>query len=101
MTSSGGIKHDQGKPPLSILTRESLDGEAKALAYGAAKYGKHNYQMGMAWSRVLDACLRHVYAFSGKEDFDDESKLNHLYHAKANLAILIFYYENKLGTDDR
>lgn len=96
-----GVKFDQNKPDLSILTSESLNGEAAAFTYGANKYGKNNYKLGMDWSRVISASLRHIFAFNAKEDNDPESKLNHLYHAKACLAMLIYYYENKLGKDDR
>jgi hypothetical protein len=99
--TSGGIKHDKGKTPLSILTKESLKAEADALGYGANKYGKDNYKKGMEWSRVIDACMRHLVAFNSKEDIDNESGLSHLAHAKANLAILIYYTENKIGKDDR
>jgi hypothetical protein len=98
---SGGIKFDQDKIQLSLITRESIEAEAKAFAYGANKYGRDNYKKGMNWSRLLDATLRHVFAFMDGQDFDDESKLNHLAHAKTNLAMLIYYYENKVGTDDR
>jgi hypothetical protein len=98
---SKGKKFDSGKPPLSLLTRESLEAEARAFEYGARKYDKNNYKKGMEWSRVIDAALRHLTAFNAKEDFDSESGLNHLAHAKACLAMLIFYYENKVGTDDR
>jgi hypothetical protein len=98
---SEGVKHDSGKPMLSLLTKESLIGEARAFEYGMKKYAKNNYKKGMAWSRVIDAALRHLIAFNEKEDFDPESKLNHLYHAKACLGMLIYYYENKVGKDDR
>lgn len=98
---SGGTKNDNGKVPLSILTKESLYAEARAFEYGAKKYSRHNYKKGLEWSRIIDACLRHVTAFNSKEDFDKESSLNHLWHAKACLAMLIYYYENKVGKDDR
>lgn len=98
---SEAIKNDKGKAKLSWLTKESLSYEAAALEFGAIKYNKNNYKNGMDWSRILDATLRHLYAFSGKEDMDPESGLNHLAHAKANLAMIIYYYENKLGKDDR
>ena len=96
-----GKKFDKGKVPLSILTIESLTAEARAFEYGARKYDKNNYKKGMAWSRVLDSLMRHIMAFNSKEDFDTESTLNHLWHAKACLGMLIYYYERKLGTDDR
>lgn len=96
-----GVKNDQGKVPLSILSSESLIAEARAFEYGAEKYARNNYKKGMKWSRILDAALRHIVAFNNREDFDNESKLNHLWHAKACLAMLIYYYENKVGDDDR
>jgi len=96
-----GIKHDVGKAQLSLVSKESLEGEARALEYGKNKYGKNNYKLGMDWTRLLDASLRHIFAFSDRKDFDDESSLNHLFHAKACLGMLIYYYENKLGKDDR
>lgn len=99
--SDKGVKHDQGKPRLSLLSKESLIAEARAFEYGAIKYDKNNYKKGMEWSRVLDAALRHITAFNAKQDMDTESGLNHLWHAKACLAMLIYYYENKVGTDDR
>jgi hypothetical protein len=96
-----GVKNDQGKVPLSILSAESLMAEARAFEYGAKKYARNNYKKGMDWSRIIDAAMRHIVAFNNREDFDDESKLNHLWHAKACLAMLIYYYENKVGVDDR
>lgn len=95
------VKHDKGKAQLSLITRESLEYEAAAFEYGAKKYGRDNYKQGMNWTRVLDAALRHLTAFNAKEDLDHESLLNHLAHAKACVAMLIYYYENKIGTDDR
>lgn len=101
MSNNSGTKFDQGKPPLSILTKESLIAEAQAFAYGELKYSRHNYKLGMNWNRIIDASLRHITAFNSGEDMDQESGLNHLWHAKACLAMLIYYYENKVGTDDR
>lgn len=102
ITEKKAIKNDQGKPPLSILTKESLYAEARGFEYGHKKYGdKHNYKLGMEWTRMLDASMRHIVAFSNKEDIDSESGLNHLWHAKCCLAMLIYYYENKKGLDDR
>lgn len=96
-----GIKHDTGKPPLSLISYESLIGEARALEYGAGKYGKNNYKLGMDWSRLLDAAMRHISAFAHGESNDPESSLSHLFHAKASLGMLIYYVENELGKDDR
>jgi hypothetical protein len=40
-------------------------------------------------------------AFNDGQDKDDESGLNHLYHAGACIAMLIEYYEKNLGNDNR
>lgn len=96
-----GVKYDKGKAPLSYLTFESLKAEAEVFRYGAKKYNKHNYKLGMEWTRILDAAMRHLVSFNNKNDLDEESGLNHLWHAKACLAMLIYYYENKIGKDDR
>lgn len=94
-------KFDKGKPPLSRLPKEALEEVAKVLAFGAAKYGWNNWKDGMEWSRLLDASLRHIYAFVDNTDLDPESGQSHLAHAICNLMFLIHYQENNIGTDDR
>lgn len=96
-----GIKYDQGKPRLSMVPTELLVGAARALEFGATKYDKDNYKLGMDWTKVLDSLERHTRAFIDKKDHDEESKLCHLYHAAACVGILLYYYENKVGNDDR
>ena len=96
-----GKKFDQGKPPVTLLTKEFIFGTARALDYGTGKYGRDNYKAGMEWNRMLDSTFRHLFAFAGKENIDSESELCHLFHAAACLNMLIYYYETKTGTDDR
>lgn len=96
-----GIKHDAGKAPLSLIPREALEQEAQVFGFGAKKYGRNNYRLGMEWSRVIDAALRHVVAFANGEERDSESGMSHLAHARCCLAMLIYYTENKKGLDDR
>lgn len=96
-----GVKHDQGKPKLSMVPTELLVGAARAFEFGATKYGRDNYKLGMDWTKVLDALERHTRAFVDKKDLDEESKLCHLYHAAACVGMLLYYYENKVGKDDR
>ena len=97
----GAVKFDAGKAPLSMIPLEALTAEAQVFAFGAKKYGKSNYKSGMAWTRVIDAALRHINAYASGEDKDPESGMSHLAHAKCCLSMLIFYAENKKGTDDR
>jgi hypothetical protein len=69
--------------------------------YGAKKYGRYNYLNGMEWTRLIAALDRHVSAFNDGENCDQESGLNHLYHAGACVMMLIEFYEKNLGTDNR
>ena len=96
-----GLKFDQEKPDLSLLPREFLDEVAKAMMHGEKKYGRYNYTNGLAWSRVIAACLRHVTAFAAGEDNDSESGVSHLGHAGACILMLVVYFKRSIGTDNR
>jgi hypothetical protein len=99
--SEGGIKHDSEKPKLSLIPRAALEEEARVFEFGANKYGRDNYKKGMAYSRLIDAALRHIIAFSDGENLDAESSLSHLGHARCCLAMLLYYINNNVGKDDR
>lgn len=96
-----GVKFDKDKVDLALLPRKAKEGIARAFMDGERKYGRYNYRNGMKWSRLLAAADRHLTAFNDGEDDASDSKLNHLYHAGANIMMLIEYYEYGLGEDDR
>lgn len=98
--ASGGVKFDQGKPPLSLVPGEALEQIAQALAFGAKKYAPHNWRKGFAWSRLLDGCMRHLFAWGRGERHDPESGLSHLAHAGAMLVFLLTHEVKGLGEDD-
>jgi len=98
---SGGIKHDGGKPRISLIPREALEGAAKALTFGANKYNAHNFKKGLHYSRLVDAAMRHIIAWVNGEDNDPESGLSHLDHALASLSMLKYMEVNKPEMDDR
>jgi hypothetical protein len=99
--SSGGTKFDGNKPRLSLIPREALWGMGAALGYGEKKYGTHNFKQGISYSRLADAALRHITQYMDGEDIDAESGNNHLYHALASLAMLVYMQEHKKEMDDR
>lgn len=99
--SSEGVKHDNGKPPISLIPAEAIVGEAKVFAFGANKYGRHNFRLGMDHSRVLDAAFRHLLAIARGEDLDKESGQPHWAHARCCLAMYAYYVTNNVGNDDR
>lgn len=96
-----GLKYDIGKVPLELLPVEALIEIAKVMAFGAEKYGRHNWRKGMAWSRLVGAILRHLFAWILGEDKDPESNLNHLAHAGCGILFLLTYEINGSGMDDR
>ena len=99
--SNKAAKHDADKPDLSLLPTGAKRGVAKAFMYGASKYGRYNYMKGMEWCRLIGAIDRHISAFNTGQDLDEESGLCHLYHAGASIMMLIEFYEQGVGTDNR
>lgn len=97
-------KFDNGKPQIGLLPASAITAAARVMGKGREKYGPHNWRSGMDWSRLIDAALRHIFAFADGQDVDDgEGGSNelHLANAICCLAFLIEYYERGLGTDDR
>lgn len=94
-------KFDKEKPKISLVPSELIIGVAEAMQYGANKYSRNNWKGGCNWTRLYDATQRHLMAWNDKDTFDDESKLNHLKHAAANIAFLLYYTAHNIGEDDR
>lgn len=101
MSEERGRKDDAGKPPMSLLDRTALSQIAKVLAFGAKKYGMHNWRGGLEIHRLLDAALRHIYAFADGENNDSESGLSHLAHAQCMLMMAQWMHRNRPDVDDR
>lgn len=96
-----GVKHDLGKPKLHLIPLEALELMAHSFEYGMHKYGKRNYEKGIAYTRLADAALRHLYKWIHGQDKDKESGLNHIGHALSNLAMLAYMIKHFPDLDDR
>lgn len=96
-----GVKYDAYKARLDLIPPEAINALGQVLTYGEQKYGSRNWELGMDWGRVFAAAQRHLWKWWSGTEQDDESKLDHLYHALANIAFLIAYHERKIGTDTR
>lgn len=83
-----GTKHDQGKPQLGLIDGDFLIGMGEVLTFGANKYGKHNWRNGIHTSRLVDATLRHFVSYMRGVDLDEESGMEHLYHAACCIMML-------------
>lgn len=95
------VKHDDAKPPLALLPTGPLEEVAKVLGFGAKKYGAWNFKGGFAYTRLISAVLRHVFAYARGEDKDPETGLSHLAHAACGLLFLLDQTQTGKGEDDR
>lgn len=100
-TVNHGIKHDQGKVPMELLSPIALTKISEVLAFGAKKYQDHNWRKGLKWSRVAGAAIRHLLAWLGGEDKDVESGLPHLAHCACCIMFLLEFSVTKPELDDR
>ena len=98
---AGGTKNDSGKPRMELLDSLWLTGVARVLTFGATKYAPHNWRAGLQLSRLLGACLRHIFAFLRGEDKDPETGESHLYHASCCLMFAANMVETRPDMDDR
>jgi len=96
-----GIKHDQEKPDMSLLSSIAIFKIAQVMTYGKSKYSANNWRGGFKWSRVIAAALRHIFAWLGGEDKDPETGLSHLAHASCCLFFLLEFETTKPELDDR
>jgi hypothetical protein len=98
---STGIKNDDGKPDMSLLSSIALVKIAEVMSFGKKKYSANNWRGGFVWSRPLAAAARHLYAYIGGEDKDPESGLSHLAHAACCIMFLLEFETTRLDLDDR
>lgn len=98
---NSGIKHDGGKPELALISPDFIEAVGAVMTYGAKKYGAHNWRNGFAYTRILSAIFRHLYAWAKGDDLDSETRLSHLAHAACGIQFLIEFQKRGTGIDDR
>ena len=100
-SSSGGIKHDGDKPRMDLLDAYALEELSKVLTFGAKKYAPDNWRKGIKKSRLIAAMLRHVFAYMGGQDTDEETGLSHIAHAMCCCMFLLWTAKFLPQMDDR
>lgn len=100
-STTEGIKRDINKPRMDLLPPEGLVRVAEVMGYGAAKYGDHNYRMGMRHGRLIAAAMRHITAYNNGEDRDPETGHTHIAHAGACVLMLLQMMADYPERDDR
>lgn len=96
-----GIKHDQGKNRLELLSSHAIEEIGKVLTFGAKKYADHNWRGGLTYSRCLGATFRHLFAYLRGENKDPETGLSHISHALCELMFLSDFEHTRPDLDDR
>lgn len=98
---SEGLRFNTGKTRHDLVPAYAQEQYAKVLTEGGKKYGDHNWQKGMAWSKVIASMKRHVQRLEEGEDFDPETGCLHSAHIMCNAAFLTQYYKIYPQGDDR
>lgn len=101
----GGVKHDNNKLRYDLIPPELMAYAAMAYTRGAVKYTAHNWEEGLAWSRVYGGLQRHLNDWWSGNHLDEDGQPN-LAGAAACLGMLIAYEARKAygvqgGVDDR
>jgi hypothetical protein len=92
------------KPNLSLFPATAVIAGAKAMQFGADKYGPYNWREEGKVTKsttMVAAALRHLYAYLDGEDCARDSGISHIAHAIAGLAVLIDANASGKLTDDR
>lgn len=86
---------------MSLLSSIAVYKIAEVMTYGKKKYTAHNWRGGIAYSRLIAAAFRHLFAYLGGENTDPESGLSHLAHAVCCLMMLLEQEVTRPEMDDR
>lgn len=103
LTDGGGLRYNGDKNPLELVPPSLVFAVGEVFKKGAEKYAPRNWERGMKWSTVYGCLLRHVFKWASPfhSDIDEETGLNHLWHAACNVAMLIEYEKTCPNLDDR
>ena len=86
-------KADAGKLQIHLVPTGIIKAIAKVRMYGTQKYGDPDNWKRVEAVRYWDALFRHLLAALEEPDgVDEESGIQHLYHAACNIAFLIEQY---------
>jgi hypothetical protein len=90
------------KAPIDKVPPALLLAVAEAMQFGADKYGAYNWRTAKISSSVYYAAMmRHITAWWDGEDYAPDSKVHHLAHAAASIALLLDTIGSDLLNDNR
>lgn len=83
-----GLKHDGGKPRLSLVPGEAIEAIGAVMTHGAEKYSPNSWRQ-VDPKRYRDALMRHICKWlKDPHGLDDDSNLPHIWHIITNAAFL-------------
>lgn len=96
------MRFNEGKPQLSMVlsAKPALEGAARVMMFGAEKYERDNWKLGLEPTTILDSMLRHITKYLDGEYIDDESGLPHIDHITCN-ALFLGYHTDRETQDGR
>jgi hypothetical protein len=97
------LRKDAGKVPLDLMPTDALEMVARVIEFGAKKYRRRGWEVGIPYSRVVGPLLRHVFKWMRGEDNDPETGLSHMAHAACNALFICAYIARgqSAALDDR
>lgn len=96
-----GFRYNKGKARMSLLPFDALYELASLFTESTKKYPARNWERGLSWSETQDSLLRHMTAWSNREDKDAESGFYHDVHILWNAIVLVTMRLRGIGKDDR
>ena len=100
-TSATGGQKGTKPERFSLLPTDALAKIARHYAVGAEKYDDHNWRKGYEWSKSYDALQRHLNAWWGGEDIDEETGSSHLAAAGFHILTLLTFIDEHPDYDNR
>ena len=97
---TGGQK-GQKLARFDLLPVEALWEIAEHFGRGAEKYADRNWERGYKWSLSYAALMRHLTAWWGGEEFDEETGSHHLAAVGFHAMVLLTFIHTHPEGDDR
>ncbi|MCW2132908.1 dATP/dGTP diphosphohydrolase domain-containing protein [Arthrobacter sp. VKM Ac-2550] len=100
-TSSTGGEKGTKDERYDLIPTGALAAVARHYGIGARKYAAHNWRRGYEWSKSYAALQRHLNAFWGGEDIDEETQSPHMAAVAFHALTLLTFMEEQRDFDDR
>ena len=94
-------RYYDGKLCWSLVDFNSLQDMVRVLEFGAKKYNRDNWKLGLPTKQICESMLRHIFAYLQGEDNDPESGIPHIGHIQCNAMFLDYMMRHHPELDDR